>query len=148
MLELDSIINNFVFDDFLKLETFRNKLGVDTENNDRLKNSMSSFSLIKFDKNSKKFMRKAKKLLGTKSDMNTLIKNSEKGIKVYSIMNSYENSRGVLLELVKISGKNRKCIMIKGSGRNKLTLFPLHRSDWIKVSKKTVQQWHINQKLI
>ena len=148
MLELDSIINNFVFEDFLKLEALRNTIGVDTENNDRLKNSMSSFSLIKFDNNSKKFIRKTKNFLGTKSDMNILIKNSEKGIKVINIINSYKNSRADLLELVKISGKNRKCIMIKGSERNKLTIFPLNRSDWLKVSKKTVQQWHINEKLI
>lgn len=145
--EVEVILNSIFLDKLLQLENLRNLTGIDVESNDRLKNSLSNFSTIKFDKRSKFFLRRRKNYLQNKSDMTLLIRNSSKGIKVYNIINSYDNSKNDLLDLAKISGKNRKLIMIRDFKKNGLTIFPLTRLDWIQVSKKTVQQWHINQKL-
>ena len=133
-------------ENFLPQEILRIKSGFDIENNDRLKKKLKQVSIVRFDENQRIFYKLSKTFPKNKSETLSLIRNAHKGIKIEIFLNSYENCKQDLLDLVKISGRNRKLMIIKGSDNFSLSFFPSSVSHWIFVSRQTIQKWHTIQR--
>ncbi|ABW98158.1 hypothetical protein HAN_2g341 (nucleomorph) [Hemiselmis andersenii] len=147
MTELeDFLIYNFS-NQTINQEDLRNKSGIDIENDDRLKKKINFFSKIKFEKKKRKFLKVKFNYLKNKSDTLNLIKNAKNGIKIENFLDSYDNMKKDLINLVKISGRHRKLIIIKGKNDFHLTAFYFHPKTWIFVSHKTVNNWHNPKKI-
>lgn len=142
MLSLcDFIETNFSENSFIQ-EKIRILSSFDLECNDRLKIFFFFSSDYRLCKRNRLIFKKKKNFVKNKLDIFTLIKKSKKGIKIQDLLSSYEEVNDDLLDLVKISGRNRKLIILKGLSSLQLSIFFLDPSNWIVVSNKTVERWH------
>ena len=128
--------------DECKTEDLRYYLGFDYEISDKIKKKILFNKNIKFHKENRIFTLKELELIKTKSDLIFLIKNSNEGIAIYNLVNSYPLFKNDLIDLVKYKEKDRILIIIKGKTCLNLNLFAYNNTNYVSVSNENLISWH------
>jgi len=137
-----TIHRKLLFSGLESTENLRSSNGLDLEISDRFIFKIGSVPKIKFYPSNRTFCSENFEYLKNKSDLIGLIKVSNEGVFLGSIISTYGEIKADLIDIVKFKGKERKVILLKGKNFNDISLFPFEENHWIPISQETINFWH------